>query len=525
VIALLKEIDWNRVLPPMPAGSVSLVGAGPGDPLLISLKGMIRLRQASAIVHDALVDRSLLRLASEGTQVIDVGKRAGRHKKSQAEINELLISLARAGGRVVRLKGGDPLVFARGAEEAEALYQAGIDFEIVPAVTAACGAAAYAGIPLTDRRYSSSAVLATGHEAADKDAPSLDHVALARAGTIVLYMTLKRLREQTSALIKAGLPPEMPAAVVSNATWPKQRCVVAPLHRIAEEVHLAGLQPPAVVFIGPTVTLREKACWFERLPLFGRRVAVTRSPQQADELAALLAAHGAEPIPAPTIKICRVPLSDLAATLQHIDEYDWLVLTSVNGVETLVDAMRSLGMDARALSHTKIAAVGPATAASLRRHFLQPDLLPERFTTEALAEAFRTRPDIAGSRVLLFRADLAGSRLTQALQDLGARCTEVTAYRVKLPAALPDKFLKDLRAAAIHWITLTSASTFRNLLALLGQDGYTLLKSVKLASIGPATSQAIRQAGLQPTVEATQHTLAGLVDAMIAYERSLKGPT
>mgnify|MGYP000539574123 CR=1 FL=1 len=515
---ILRSIDWSDHLPAMPAGSVALVGAGPGDPSLISLRGAIRILQADTIVYDALANEALLRLGAPQAERIYVGKRAGVHKMGQEQINDLLVDLAKTGKRVARLKGGDPLIFGRGSEEAERLRQAGLPFEIVPGITAAAGAAAYAGIPLTDRRFTSTLAFVTGHEDPTKEESAIDYAALARLGSIVLYMGLRTLGGHAAALIRAGMDPATPAAVVSRATLPRQKAVTCTLVEIAGRAEAAGIEAPALTLIGGAVSLREQINWFERLPLFGRTVVVTRTRHQASELAAQLTALGAEVIEAPTIDLAPGDEAAIDEALSDLRSYQWLIVTSVNGVAALVEAMRRHGLDARALGHVRIGAIGSATADALRQHFLKADVVPESFTAEDLAEALRRADDFCGRKVLLFRADIARPALTDTLRSLGAECTECSAYRILKPAALPQELLEALQAGRVDWITFTSSSTFQNLRELLGDDEKQL-RDVKLASIGPITSQTIRTAGLEPTVEASPYTVDALVRAIVEYEK------
>jgi len=518
----IRTIDWDEILPPMPPGSVTLIGAGPGGPLLISLRGAIRMMQADTIIYDALVDEAALGWAAPTAERIYVGKRAGAHKMPQEQINETLIERARAGRRVARLKGGDPLVFGRGSEEAEALRLAGIGFEIVPGITAASGAAAYAGIPLTDRRFASTLAFVTGHEDPTKPGSAVDYAALARTGSVVLYMGLRNLAKHTDALIQAGMSPDTPAAVVSHATLPQQRCVVGTLRQIASLAESAGLPAPALTLIGGAIELRDRINWFEQLPLFGKTIAVTRSRHQASKLAAKLTALGAKVLEAATIEIAAADEHPIREALRNVRQYDWLILTSVNGVDAFVENMQKLGLDGRALGGLKIGAIGVSTGEAIRRHFLQPDVVPDEFKAEALAEALSKTDDFAGKKVLLFRADIARPALREALSRLGAECHEVCAYRIVRPPEPPRDLLEALDEGRLDWITFTSSSTFRNLIEMLGGSGAEMLKNVKLASIGPITSETIRAAGLEPAVEASPYTIAGLVEAIVRYEKQTR---
>jgi uroporphyrinogen III methyltransferase/synthase len=515
----IKSMDWAGALPPMPVGSVALLGAGPGDPLLVSLRAAVRIVQADAVVYDALANEVLLNLASERTERIYVGKRAGAHKMPQEQINSLLVDLAKSRKRVARLKGGDPLIFGRGGEEAEALAAAGVPFEIVPGITAAAGAAAYAGIPLTDRRFTSTLCFVTGHEDPTKEDSAVDYAALSKMGSLVLYMGLRTLARHAQALIAAGMSPQTPAAVVSSATLPAQRTVIGILADIADRATAAGLEAPALTLIGGAVSLRERINWFERLPLFGRTIAVTRTRQQASALSGRLAALGANVIEAATIELSAGDPGPIDEAMRNLPSYNWLIVTSVNGVDALIQAMRQRGLDARSLGRLKIGAIGSATAEALSRYLLKADVVPEAFVAEALARALQQADDFAGKRVLLFRADIARPALAHALRQLGAQCDDVSAYKISRPAGLPAGLKEALAAGRVDWITFTSSSTFANLREMLGADGEPYLRNVKLASIGPVTSETIRSAGLAPTVEADPYTIEALVEAIAKYER------
>lgn len=516
---ILRSIDWDSLLPPMAAGSVALAGAGPGDPSLISLRAAVRIVQADVVVYDALANEALLNLAAPTAERIYVGKRAGAHKMDQEQINDLLVQLGRAGKHVARLKGGDPLIFGRGSEEAQRLHQANIPFEIIPGITAAAGAAAYAGIPLTDRRFTSTLALVTGHEDPTKENSSVDYAALAKMGSIVLYMGLRTLASHATALIAAGMDPRSPAAVVSQATLPNQRSVVGTLQDIAAKADAASLMAPALTLIGGAVTLHDELDWFSRLPLAGKTVVVTRTRQQASLLSGRLMALGANVIEAPTIELQPGDSAVINRCLTNLKDYAWLILTSGNGVSALVDQMRLRNLDARALAHLRIAAIGSATAAELEKHFLNADVVPESFIGEALVEALAQVDSFAGKRVLLFRADIARTALTVALTTLGAACDDCSAYRIAKPTGLPAALHQALDAGKVDWITFTSSSTFQNFADLLGPDKAGLLANIKLASIGPITSDTIRKAGYAPTVEAAPYTIAALVEAIRERER------
>lgn len=507
----------SALLPPAAPATVSLVGAGPGDPMLITLAGAVRIAQADTVVCDSLIDERLLSLAGPEAERLHVGKRGGGAQTPQADINALLIDRARHGRRVVRLKGGDPYVFGRGAEEAAALESAGVGFEVVSGVTAAVAASAASGIPLTHREFGSTLALATGHEDPAKPDTAVDYAALARMGTVVFYMSVRTLESNCRRLIDAGMDPATPAAAIEWGATPRQRTLAATLADLPREAQRRKLTAPALVVIGPVVSLRETLNAFERRPLFGRRIVVTRSRSQASDLSRRLAAHGAEVLEAPTIRIDPPP--DWRAVddaLREVGAWDWLVLTSANGVRAMWDRLVALGHDARHLAGVKIAAIGQATDEALQQCGLRADRLPERFTSEALADALCTAGKVSDRRILLLRADIAGEALTQRLTDAGAECRDVAAYRTSRPESLPPEVLDAMEAGRVDWITFTSSSTVTNFLALLPDRLDERLSSIRLASIGPVTSRTLRKAGLSPTVEADPHTIDALADTICA---------
>lgn len=498
-------------------GTVCLVGGGPGDSSLISVRGAVRLTQADVVLHDKLVGPELLELIRPDAARIFVGKWRGTHVWTQDEINQALVDHAGAGKRVVRLKGGDPFVFGRGGEECEFLARHGIPFEVVPGITAAFGAPAAAGIPLTHRGMSRSFALVTGHAEEDDDSP-LDFGGLARMETIAIYMGVKNLAANCRKLIEAGKPATTPVAVIQWGTRPSQRTIVGDLANIGVRVAEQEIQPPAMILIGEVVRMRESIEWFERRPLHGAVIAVTRMREQAEGLTGELIALGAETIEAPTISIG--PLADYAkvdAALVGIGGYAWLVVTSTNGVDALFDRLSALGGDARSLSGVKMAAVGAATARRLEEHGIRPDLIPGEAVGEALADAL-IREGVTGKRMLLLRAEIARRDLTEALRAAGAECDDLPVYRTICPAELPEAFLQRLEHGEIDWVTLTSPSTWNNLLTLLGPALREKLYNVKLASIGPVTTRAIRERGFVEAVEADPHDVSGLVAAILKNE-------
>ncbi len=506
---------------PFRPGTASLVGAGPGDPTLISVRGAVRIAQADCILYDRLANESLLRLARPDAELIPVGKFPDKHPVPQDEIERILVAKTQAGLRVVRLKGGDPFVFGRGGEECEALAAAGLEFEVVPGITAAIAAPAYAGIPVTHRDWTATFALVTGHEDPTKPASNIDWTALAKIGTVTFYMGVKHLAANCRRLIEAGMDPNTPAALIAWGTRQDQRTLTGTVSDIGQRAEAAGFKPPAMTIIGQVVGLRETLNWFERRPLFGQRIVVTRTRQQASALAGRLMDLGAEVIEAPTIAVEPPACWDAVdRALRGLEQYHWLVLTSVNGVDATVERMRACGMDARALAGVRVAAIGSATADRLRRYFVEPELVPDEFVAEALAESLIKLDDVRGKRFLLLRADIARPALRKALQDAGALCDEVAIYRTVPARELPPRVAEGIVEGSIDWITFTSSSTFTNFLGLLDDAARSSLKDVHLASIGPITSETIRQAGHEPTVEAKVHTIDGLVDAILGADRA-----
>jgi uroporphyrinogen III methyltransferase/synthase len=516
-------------------GIVYLVGAGPGDPGLITVRGRELLETAEVVVYDALANPRLLSHCQLGAELIYAGKQAAAHSMTQEAINALLVEKGSAGKRVVRLKGGDPFVFGRGGEECEALAAAGVRFEVVPGITAAIAAPAYAGIPVTHRDFNSSFTLLTGHErdenyqdpqAAGRGqggvgaGSNLDYSALAKLPCLALYMGVKSLPRICDNLIAHGMSPVTPAATISHGTSHRQRTVVATLADLAERVAEAGLTPPALTIIGKVVTMRDRLAWFERRPLFGQTIAVTRTRQQSSELTAALTELGADVIEAPTI-ILRPPadFSAVDAALANAAEFDWIIFTSQNGVTAAKDRLLAIGRDARSFGNAKIAAIGQATANAITKELcLKVDLCPEQFVAEALADALADRGAIAGKRFLLLRADIARPLLRDRLIAGGAaEVRDVAIYQTHPAESLPPELLAALEQHRITWITFTSSSTAKNFTSLLGPDYREKLEGIRLASIGPITSQTIRELGLTPTIEAEKFSIPGLIDAIIRH--------
>jgi len=555
---------------PSSSPAVSLVGAGPGDPGLITVAGLDCLREADVIVYDRLVAPALLANAQPHAELIYVGKTSGDARSGvpsglhvaggagegpgeshdQGAINQLLIDKASEGKRVVRLKGGDPFVFGRGGEEAEALRAAGIPFEIVPGVTSAVAVPAYAGIPVTHRGVASSFAVITGHEA-DGALSTFNFQLSTQADTLIFLMGTKALPDIVDNLIANGRSPDTPVAVIRWGTTPEQQTVVGTLADIVARVEDAGLTPPAITVVGEVVRLREKLSWFENRPLFGKRVLITRTRKQASQLARLLAAEGAIPIELPAIEI--EPTFDPAAVDAALEDlaagrYAWTVFTSANAVDLWFDHMRDRKLDARAFgpirgsgsqlttsirgsgsqpdSGTRIAAIGPATAAALLEHGITADLVPTEYIAESLAEALLSTLNfqLSTPSILLPRAESARPELVEALRAAGAEVDEVTLYRAAVPEHAPAEALALLRTGGIDIVAFTSSSTVRNLAAILDGDIESLQKAV-MACIGPITATTVKEVlGEQADVVAEEYTVEGLVRA-IQREMMLRGAT
>jgi uroporphyrinogen III methyltransferase / synthase len=498
------------------SGFVYLVGAGPGDPGLLTLRGRECIAEADVVIHDYLVDRRLLRHARPQAEVVSSGKSgdASHRDRQQQEINERMIAAARAGRVVVRLKGGDPFVFGRGGEEARALADAGIRFEIVPGVSSAIAVPAYAGIPVTERGLNSSFTVVTGHEAPGTAHP-LDWWALARMDTLVFLMGLRATREIVARLQGAGMPPNTPAACICSGTRPAQQTVVGTLGDIADEVVRSGFEPPAVLVVGEVVKRRAELTWFERRPLLGRRIVVTRAAAQAVGFVERLERLGAEAIAAPTIELAGAASpAALDSALASLESFDWIVFTSAHGVAVFFSRLHAVGGDARRLGRARLAVIGMATAQALAAHGLFADLVPEAFRGEALGDALA--PQVSGRRVLLPRAEGAREVLANILASAGANVVDVPTYRVRPVTELCGRVRGLLGAGAIDAITFTSPSTVRGFHALL-DGGARATGDARIACIGPVTAEAARALGWNVDVEAREYTTEGLTKGLIDY--------
>ena len=500
----------------MNEGKVWLVGAGPGDPELISVKGLRLIQGADTIIYDRLVDKRLLDAARADAELIDVGKIPGKRINRQEDTNSLLIDLGSAGKKVVRLKGGDPFVFGRGGEEAESLADAGVPFEIVPGITSAIAAPAYAGIPLTHRKVASSFTVVTGSEDPTKPDTSVDWEVLARSSdTLAILMGQRNLRVIADALMQYGRSPKTPVALVQWGTEPYQRTLVGTLSDIADKAVAAGMGAPAVTVVGDVVRLRDAIRWFDNRPLYGKRVLVTRTRTQASALSDMLGRLGAQPIELPTIEIRPLDdYGDLDRALTDVDRYDWTIFSSANAVDIVFDRIGALGFDVRTLYDVQVAAIGPATRRRLRDRGVIADFMPASFVAEAVVSELKDF-GMNGKRILLPQAEIARDVLQQGLAGLGAAVDAIPVYRTVTPPNTAER-LQGILADGIDIATFTSSSTVSNLVELL--SGNTdALKDATIACIGPITAERAVELEFKVDIVASEYTIAGLVEAVESY--------
>jgi uroporphyrinogen III methyltransferase/synthase len=501
---------------------VSLVGAGPGDMGLITVRGLELLQQADVVVYDRLVDDGLLSRVRRDAELIYVGKSSGDHTIEQSDINRILVAKAKEGKSVIRLKGGDPFVLGRGGEEAEALVENHIPFEVVPGVTSAVAVPAFAGIPVTHRSMASSFAVVTGHEDPTKEGSSVEWGKLASSvDTLVCLMGMGNLGNIVTELIRGGKSSNTRVALIQHGTTPRQRTVVGTLATIVERAERAGLKPPVVIIVGDVVALRERLAWFDNQPLFGRRVLVTRARSQASVLSRMLAERGAEAVELPVIETKELAdTRELDGAIARLRDYHWVLFTSVNGVEEFWQRLRSMGLDARWFEKIKIGAIGPATAGRLQGLGLYPDFISQEFTGESMIKGL-AELGVAGCRILLPRSDIAPRELIEGLIKLGADPFEVTAYITSEASDSSSPSKQMLANGEIDVITFTSSSTVANLVKKI--DGnIEMINRAKIACIGPMTASAAAKAGLRVDIVAQEHTIPGLVAAMEVYFTSEK---
>ncbi|HTZ41256.1 MAG TPA: uroporphyrinogen-III C-methyltransferase [Syntrophales bacterium] len=496
-------------------GKVFIVGAGPGDPGLITLKGLRSLAGADVVVYDYLASEDILRFAGKDARLIYVGKKGGDHTLPQGEINTILVDEARKGNKVARLKGGDPFIFGRGGEEAEVLQEAGIPFEVIPGVTSAISVPAFAGIPLTHRGYTSTVAFVTGHEDPTKEKSDVDWSKLSGIGTLVFLMGVKNLANITRNLIAGGKSPETPAALIRWGTTPEQETLTGTLADIASKAKKQGFKPPSILVVGEVVLLRDKLDWFEKKPLFGKGIVVTRPEKQAGEFANLLAAEAARVILFPTIRI--VP----PATWEHLDRalgnlgsFHWIVFTSANGVRHFFRRLRETGRDVRDLKGIRICTIGPATAAAVEGMGIRVDIVPDEYISEGVVKALQG-VDLQGKRILLPRAEEARDVIPEGLAKRGASVEVVAVYRTVRSESRKETLQAHLDAGEVDVITFTSPSTVNNFKEIMGAE--TLPGNVLIACIGPVTAAAAKKLGLTVNIFQEEFTIPGMVQALVDY--------
>lgn len=495
---------------------VYLVGAGPGDPRLITIKGLECIKKADVIIYDYLVNVDLLKVAKSDAELVYVGKQGGAHTLEQEEINMLLVKKALENKVVTRLKGGDPYVFGRGGEEALVLYEHHIPFEVVPGITAAIATPNYAGIPVTHRNFTSTFGLITGHEDPTKDESSIDWAKISTGiGTLTFYMGIKNLPYITGQLIKHGRSKDTPVAVIRWGTRSQQKTVVGTLDTIVQKAK--DIKPPAITIVGEVVKLREQLNWFETKPLFGKTVVVTRSRDQASEFADQLSEWGAHVIEFPTIEIAKPDtIHPLDEAINNINSYHWLVFTSINGVDAFFQRLFELGRDIRDLKGIKLCAIGPATESGIEKYHIKVDCRPPKFVAESVVEELKKVTVIKGEKFLLPRADIARSFLPEELRKLGGEVTDLVAYKTIMAQPKNVNLAEKIKNGEVHIVTFTSSSTVRNFVQIIGEKNIAGLNGhVQYASIGPITTQTAEEMGLHVTIKAKEYTIPGLVDAIL----------
>ncbi len=502
-------------------GKVYLVGAGPGDPGLLTLKAKACIEEADVVIYDYLANKAFLEYASENSELIYVGKKGGDHTMGQEDINRLIIDKAQEGHRVVRLKGGDPFIFGRGGEEAQELVKAEIAFEIIPGVTSAIAVPAYAGIPLTHRDFTSTVAFITGHEDPRKEESSIEWDALAKGvGTLVFLMGLGNLSNISQNLIKGGRSPETPVAVIRRGTIPEQKTVLGNLGDIAKKVEKAKLKPPAIIVVGDIVSLRKELDWFETKPLFGKRIVVTRARQQASGFLAGLSNLGAECIEFPTIEV--IPPKNwgpLDRAIMGLEKYDWILFTSVNGVKFFFERLDALEEDVRELGGVKIGAIGPKTALAVKNQGIRPDLVPSEYRAEAVIEGMK-QWKLKGARILLPRATVAREVLPVELASMGATVDEVPAYETVKPDEDTGHVREMFEKGILDMVTFTSSSTVTNFMDMFRGQVEQLIEwmaKVTVACIGPITAETAEKNGLTVAITPKEYTIEALTEEIVKY--------
>lgn len=499
-------------------GKVYLVGAGPGDYRLITLKGLKCIKRADVILYDRLINPKLLKYAKDRAEIIYVGKAPNAHSYSQGEISQLILEKALKGNVVTRLKGGDPFVFGRGGEEALLLRENDVKFEIVPGITSAISVPAYAGIPVTHRNISSSFHIITGHEDPLKEDSSLNFEALAKLrGTLIFLMGIKNIKNICNSLIKYGQESNRPVAVIRRGTTAEQEMLRGTLETIAQKVEEVNFKNPAIIIVGEVTNLADTLSWFDKKPLFSRRILVTRTRTQASKLSERIEDLGGEAVEFPTIKIIESDdHGNIDEAMAQIEKYQWIIFTSVNGVKFFFHRMKKAGFDIRLLKDAKLCAIGPATSKELENRGFIVDYIPREYRAEAIIEELRgkVRP---GDNILLPRADIARRILEDELVKLGANVDNIHIYKTITPDYEKEKLINLFKDRKIDMITFTSSSTVSNFYKILGEKNLHLLKDIRIAVIGPITAQTARDLGMVPNIEAKEYTIDGLVDAILEY--------
>lgn len=502
-------------------GRVFLIGAGPGDPGLLTFRAKECLERADVVVYDYLANRAFLDYADETAECIFVGKKNGCHTTSQENINKLIIDKAKDGLTVARLKGGDPFIFGRGGEEAQELAEAGIPFEVIPGITSAIAVPAYAGIPLTHRDYNSIVTFITGHKASTKDRSGIawDKIATL-SGTLVFLMGVGRLPKIAETLMRHGMSPKTPAAVIHWGTVAEQKTVVGQLHDIAQKAKEGGMRPPGIIVIGDVVNMRRELNWFEKKPLFGKRIIITRAREQASDFMVLLNSLGAECVAFPTIKIIPPETWDrLDRSIHSLEGYQWILFTSLNGVKFFFQRLEALGRDVRDLKGIKIGAIGPKTAQAVKEKGIRLDLVPDEYRAEAVVEELK-KHGVKDLRILLPRAAKAREILPQELDKMGATVDVVEAYRTVKPESGKARIQEMLEKGKIHMVTFTSSSTVTNFLEMFNKDSQQLNKlmdDVAVACIGPITARTAEEKGLKVNLTPEAYTIESLTNAIVKY--------
>src|SRR3989337_1327595 len=495
---------------------VYLVGAGPGDPCLITVKGLECIKKADVVIYDYLVNTDLLSAAKQDAEFIYVGKQGSAHTMEQEDINKLIAKKALEGKIVTRLKGGDPYIFGRGGEEAIVLHENNIPFEVVPGITAAIASPNYAGIPVTHRDFTSTFGLITGHEDPTKNESAIDWAKVSTGiGTIAFYMGIKNLPYITEQLIKHGRSKDTPVAVIRWGTTPQQKTIIGTLGTIVQKAK--DIKPPAITIVGEVVKLRDQLNWFETKPLFGKTILVTRSREQASEFADQLQEYGAHVLEFPPIEIAKPDtLKPLHTAIKNKHPYNWLVFTSINGVDAFFRRLFELGKDIRELKGIKVCAIGPATEEGIKKYHIKVDCRPPKFVAESVVEELRKVTAIKGEKFLLPRADIARSFLPEELQKLGGKVTDLVAYKTVMAQPKDINLVDKIKNGEIHIVTFTSSSTVRNFIQIVGEKNISAFNGhVQFASIGPITTQTAEEMGFRVDIKAKDYTIPGLVDAIL----------